>query len=128
MSFFNSVKSMLQPPSQASPSITFITGVDSYGELPQGFFRVQSASGKESLGYNGSFLCWDCGNTVVDGKRITLAVPRESLPVVRLNFSKRTEGVQQVGSGTIIETDSLEPDNGAVVWDDLKPSDGVGWR
>lgn len=128
MSFFNSVKSMLQPPSQATPSITFITGVDSYGELPQGFFRVETASGTKSLGYKGSFVCFDCGETVVDGQRITLAVPRESLPVVRLNFARQTEGVQQVGLHSVVETDALEADDGAVVWDGAKPSDGVGWR
>ncbi len=127
MSFFSSVKNMLRPPSQATPSITFITGVESYGELPQGFFRVEFASGRKSLGWNGSFLCWDVGETVVDGQRITLDKPRSELPLVKLSFARQTDGVQRVGGQSLIETDSLEQDNGAVSWGGQKPSDGVAW-
>ena len=129
MSFFSSVKNMLRPPSQATPAITFITGVESYGELPQGFFRVEFASGRKALGYKGSFISFDCGNTVVDGERITLTVPRETLPVVKLNFSKPTPGVlQQVGGASVVDTDALDGDNGDVVWDGARPADGPVWR
>jgi hypothetical protein len=128
MSFFRSVKNMLQPQQRSAVSFITVTSTDNYGELPQGFFRVEAASGRKSLGYKGSFVSFDCGNTVVDGERITLTVPRESLPVVKLNFARQTEGVQQVGSHSVVDTDALDGDNGAVVWDGAKPSDGVGWR
>jgi hypothetical protein len=94
--------------SRTQPSIIFVTGTDNYGELPQGFFNVECASGKKSLGYNGSFLCWEVGSTVVDGgKRIAAPENRADLPTVRLNFQQTTAGAQHVGGQTLIETDSM---------------------
>jgi hypothetical protein len=118
---------MFQLQQRSTVGFITVTGTDNYGELPEGFFRVEAASGRKSLGYKGSFVSFDCGNTVVDGQRITLTVPRESLPVVKLNFSKPTEGVQLVGSHSVVDTDTLERDNG-VVWDGARPADGPVWR
>jgi hypothetical protein len=125
MSFFSSVKNMLQPQQRSTVGFITVTSTDNYGELPPGFFRVECASGRKALGYKGGFVSFDCGETVVDGQRITLSVPRESLPVVKLNFSKPTDGVfKQVGGASVVDTDALEADDGAVVWDGARPADG----
>ena len=79
---FSNLLSILRPePQPTATKVISITGSNDYAELPQGFFRVRAASGKESLGYNCStFLCWSVGPTVVVGReRITLSVPREEL-------------------------------------------------
>ena len=129
MSFFSSIKGMLQQQRSAVSSFVTVKGTADYSELPQGFFRVEFASGRKALGYKGSFISFDCGNTVVDGERITLTVPRETLPVVKLNFSKPTPGVlQQVGGASVVDTDALDGDNGDVVWDGARPADGPVWR
>ena len=62
---------------KATPSILTISGTNDYTELPQGFFRVETASGRKSLGFNcPTFLCWQVGTTVVVGReRITLDKP-----------------------------------------------------
>jgi hypothetical protein len=112
-------------PAPAKKIITINSGAN-YAELPQGFFRVETRSGKQTLGYNGGFLSWDAGETVVDGGfRITLNTPRADLPLVKLNFSKqRLDGVQQVGGRSIVDTDVLD-DDGAIAWAGAAPRDGV---
>src|ERR1700687_3148918 len=112
---FETLFSRLKPSvlrTQSTSNIITVSGSGDYSELPQGFFRVEAASGKTSLGYNcPAFLCWDVGPTVVVGReRITLSVPREELPLVRLNFKQQTAGVTQVGSTGIIDTDALDND------------------
>jgi hypothetical protein len=106
-------------PQPTAVRVISVTGSNDYAELPQGFFRVEAASGKTSLGYNcPAFLCWDVGPTVVVGReRITLAVPREELPLVKLNFRSPTAGMQQVGSMGIVDTDSLDGNDGSVGYD-----------
>lgn len=123
---FDSIKAFFQAPSAAVRVITINSSVN-YAELPQGFFRVEAASGKTSLGYNcPAFLCWDVGPTVVVGRdRITLAVPREQLPLVKLNFKQASSyGVQQVGSVSIVDTDTLDDDD-SVVWAGSPQRNGV---
>jgi hypothetical protein len=106
-----------------------VTGSNDYAELPQGFFRVEAASGKKSLGYNcPAFLCWDVGPTVVVGRdRITVSVPREELPLVKLNFGKQDSVQQVVGGRGIIDTDLLDGNDGAVTWAGSAPRDGVDY-
>lgn len=126
MSFINSVKSLLRTEPQAT--VITITSTDDYSEAPVGFFNVETASGTKSLGYKGSFLCWNCGTTVVDGsRRVTLDVPRESLPTVKLDFQRATEGVQHIGGASIIETDALDGDTSTVAWAGTPYRDGVEW-
>ena len=126
MSITERIKSFLAPSSPALKVVTVRSTAD-YEELPKGFFRCVTNSSVESLGYNGGFLCWAVGETVVDdGKRITLTVPRSELPLVRLNFSRQTNGAQHVGGSTIIDTDSLDGDN-TVVWDGQPPRSGVDY-
>jgi hypothetical protein len=129
---FETLFSKLKPSvlrTQSTSSIFTVSGSQDYAELPQGFFRVDAASGKKSLGYNcPAFLCWDVGPTVVVGReRITLSVPREELPLVKLNFRQQTNGVQQVGSVGILDTDALDGNDGSVVWTGSAPRDGVGY-
>jgi hypothetical protein len=115
---FSNLLSVLWPePQPTATKVITITGSNDYAELPQGFFRVRAASGKESLGYNCStFLCWNVGPSVVVGReRITLSVPREELPLVTLSFRQQTNGVQQVGSTSLVDTDALDND-GSVSW------------
>ena len=67
MSFIDTFKEVfnLAPPSPTTKLITINSAVD-YAELPRGFFRVETASGRETLGYKGpSFLSWEVGETVV---------------------------------------------------------------
>jgi len=126
---FSKLLSVLRPAPQ-QPTTTFVVSVDGpsdYAELPQGFFRVETASGKASLGYNcPAFLCWDVGTTVVVGReRITLSVARAELQLVKLNFKHSTYGVQQVGSVGILDTDNIDHD-GSVEWAGSPPREGVG--
>ena len=113
-----------------TPSIIVVSGTNDYTELPQGFFRVETASGKKSLGFNcPSMLCWQVGTTVVVGReRITLDKPLDELPLVKLNFSKQEQGVQRVGSTGIIDTDVLDENDGTVGWDGTPAQDVVAYR
>lgn len=125
---FSNLLSVLRPaPQPTTIRVVSVDGPTDYAELPQGFFRVETASGKASLGYNcPAFLCWDVGTTVVVGReRITLSVPREELPLVKLKFKQPTYGVQQVGSVGILDTDNIDHD-GSVVWAGSPQPDGVG--
>jgi hypothetical protein len=112
------------------PSAIVISGTNDYTELPQGFFRVETASGAKSLGYNcPTMLCWQVGTTVVVGRdRITLDKPLEELPLVKLNFRSSAQGIQQVGSTGIIDTDDLDNNDGTVGWNGAPPQNGVAYR
>jgi hypothetical protein len=126
--FSNLLSALRTEPQPTAIRVISVTGPTDYSELPQGFFRVVTASGKEGLGYNGAFLCWDVGTTVVVGReRITLSVPREELPLVKLNFRKQQDGVVQVGSVGVIDTDSIGGD-GSVSWTGSPQRDGVDCR
>lgn len=130
MSIIDKVRSFLAPsaPSTTFATITINSAVD-YEGLPQGFFNVETASGKKSLGYNGGFLNWRVGSFVVDGgKRIAAPENRTELPTVKLNFQKpQSDGVQHFAGASIIDTDSLDNDS-AVTWDGAEPASGVPWR
>src|SRR5260370_39537013 len=124
MSIVDTIKSFLTPPAPALKVIS-VNSASNYEELPQGFFRVITARSVESLGYNGTFLCWSVGETVVDGgKRITLSVPRAELPIVNLSFTRLQPGVQQIGGHLLLHTDELEGYAGTVGWEGAKPSHG----
>ncbi len=109
--------------------IVTVTSGANYAELPKGFFNVETASGKKSLGYNGSFFCFDCGLTVVDGaQRITLDKPRSALPLVKLNFvAQQAAGTVRVGSHTVVDTESLDQFDGHVQWDGAPMREGVDY-
>jgi hypothetical protein len=126
MPFLDTMKSILnlEPPKPTLKLVT-INSAENLHELPLGFFNVECASGRKSLGYNGSFYCFDVGETVVDGKRITLDKPRAELPTVKLDFTKRDSSI--VAGCTVIDTDSIDSD-GTVLWDGMPPLDGVPWR
>ena len=130
MSIIESIRSFLSPsaPATVFANITINSALD-YESIPKGFFRVQTLSGAESRGWNGSFLCWRVGPTVVDGgQRHRCDTPISELPTVKLNFQKpQGDGVQHFAGASIIDTDSLENDS-AVVWDGAKPASGVPWR
>jgi hypothetical protein len=119
MPFLDVVKSILnlEPP---KPTMALIT-VNSFSpeELPLGFFNVITRSGKKSLGYRGGFVTYDCGKTVVDGKRVTLDKPLEELPTVKLDYG-RTDGA---GGFRVIETP--DDSSGEVNWVGAPPSPGV---
>jgi hypothetical protein len=125
---FDSIKAFFQSPTPPLKVISITSSVN-YAEVPQGFFRVEAASGKSSLGYNCPvFLCWDVGPTVVVGReRVTLSVPREELPLVKLNFKSPAAGVQQVGSAGVIDTDSLDGVDGSVGYDGVNAPRGDGF-
>ncbi len=118
MSVLDVVKSILRPQATALKAID-VSGSVNYAELPLGFFRVETASGKKSLGYScPTLLSWDVGTTVVvGGNRITLDVPQEQLPLVRLNFQSQAAGVQQVGGHSIIDTERLDGWDGEVAYE-----------
>lgn len=127
MSIVETIKSFLAPSSPAMKTVTINSGAD-YAELPQGFFNVIALSRQISLGYNGGFLSWNVGETVVDGgRRVSLGVPKGELPTVRLNFQKPTQdGSQFVGGVTVVDTDTLESDS-AVTWTGQKVRAGVDY-
>lgn len=104
------LKSFFQPQQHSNLKIVTVRSAVNYDEIPLGFFRVRTASGKESLGYRGSFLSWRVGSVVVDGgKRITAPENREELQLVELSFTKpQGDGVQHIGGCSVIDTDSLE--------------------
>jgi hypothetical protein len=128
MNLFSNVKSLLHTNQTTSTVVSIISTAD-LTELPQGFFRVLTASGAESLGYNCAlFLCWDCGETVVVGAhRVKLDKARSELPLVKLSFARQMEGVQQVGSHRIVDTDALDGDSGAITWGGQKIRSGVDY-
>lgn len=126
MPFLDVVKSILnlEPP---KPTVALIT-LQSFSpeDLPKGFFNVETASGAKSLGYKGSFVTYDCGETVVDGaRRVTLDKKRDELPTVKLDY--RGQGANVVNGHSIIETDSFENDE-TVSWSGSPQSSGVIWR
>ena len=129
---FETLFSKLKPSvlrTQSTSTIITVSRSHDYAELPQGFFRVEAASGKKSLGFNcPTFLCWEVGPTVVVGReRITLSVPREELPLVKLNFRPQDSVRQIVGGHGIIDTDALDGNDGSVTWSGSKPRDGVDY-
>ncbi len=124
---FDTIKSIFRPQATALKVISVTSAVD-YAELPQGFFRVEAASGRKTLGYNcTSFLCWDVGTTIVVGgnQRITLEKSPEELPLVKLNFRSQMPGVQQVGGRSVVDTDVLDGYDGSVSWAGATPA---RWR
>ncbi len=125
MPFLDVLKSILniEPPKPPIQLVT-VSGFDP-SELPLGFFNVVTASGRKSLGWNGSFVSYDVGETVVDGKRITLDKKRDELPTVKLDY--RSQSSNTVNGRTVIETDSMESD-GEVSWCGAPPSSGVQLR
>lgn len=121
MSIIESIANFFEP-SPAPLVVTVNSGAD-YENLPIGFFNVIAQSGRESLGYNGGFLSWNVGATVVDGgQRVTLSVPKNELPAVLLNFQRPIQdGVtHQIGGATIIDTEALDTDE-PVVWSGQQP-------
>ncbi len=60
---------------KATPSIFTINRTNDYTELPQGFFRVLTAS-EEIAGLQRPVLCWEVGPTVVDGGKRSLSTYR----------------------------------------------------
>ncbi|MGB6477161.1 MAG: hypothetical protein WBF04_24165 [Candidatus Sulfotelmatobacter sp.] len=126
MPFLDTMKTLLNlaPP---RPKMGIIS-INSFSpeDLPKGFFRVRTVSGKETLGYSGGFVTYDCGATVVDGaKRLTLDKPLADLPLVELNYRNPNSNV--INGTAVIETDSMESD-GEVSWSGAPPSPGVTWR
>jgi hypothetical protein len=125
MPFLDVVKNILnlEPPKPAL-KLVVVNSFANHSELPTGFFRVRTVSGRETLGYNGSFLAWEVGETVVDGaKRVTLSIPRAELPLVELDY--RSQGSNVVKGHSIVETDT---DGGDVNWTGAPPSSGVQLR
>ena len=119
---FETIKSIFRP--QVETAIITINSPVNYAELPQGFFRVETASGRRTLGYNCStFLCWDCGTTVVVGRdRVTLGTSPDELPLVKLNLRSQTNGVHDVNGRGVIDTDLFDENDGSVSWDGATPN------
>ncbi|MFI5117186.1 MAG: hypothetical protein ACHP8B_10880 [Terriglobales bacterium] len=141
---FDKIKSMLGIRPQPAPIVVTVGGGDgsNYGDVPYGFFRVLLQDGKESLGYNDPpreytgpsvadpekmvtrmvptpfGIAFNVGETVVvGGRRITLDVPRDTLPVVRLEYAAPTPGAARLPNGDhIIDTDAMG-DSGDADWD-----------
>jgi hypothetical protein len=115
-----------------SSSVIDISGGSDYANLPTGFFRVITVSGKESLGFydpaTGS-LSWDVKVKpiiVKDGKRVELNL--QDLPLVKLNFkSQAASGVQNVGGHNLLDTATLDGFNGEFGWGGSKPKLPEGW-
>lgn len=124
---FDTLKSFLHPQQRSNLQVITITGPVDHESVPVGFFRVRTASGKESLGYRGSFLAWKVGTTIVDGaQRVTLDKPLAELPLVELNYQRPAQdGTQFIGGMTVLDTDSLEEDT-TVRWDGAKPHGADG--
>jgi hypothetical protein len=118
----------LAPP-RPEVKIFNVTSASHYEGLPDGFFRVETASGETSLGYKGvNALSWNVGTTVVDGsKRVTLTVPRSDLPLVKLDFRRQEAGIHHHGGMRMIDTDSLEEWDGTVGYGDEKMREGVDY-
>ena len=125
MSFIDVASSILNlEPPKPTLQLVVIASAENLHELPKGFFNVETASGKKSLGWNGTFYCYEVGETVNDyGKRITLDKPRSELPTVKLDFRRDSQTV--MGHG-VIETDAEDYD--PVSWAGDPPSSGVQWR
>ena len=121
MPFLDLAKAILNlaPPKPSAPIV--VVSSFSPEELPLGFFNVITRSGRKSLGYRGGFVTYDCGTTVVDGKRVTLDKPLEELPTVKLDYGRSNVA----GGFRVIETDSPDDTTGEVNWVGAPPSPGV---
>lgn len=127
MNVVQSIKEFLMPPMPHS-SIIAINSASDYEHLPKGFFRCETASGEVSCAYNGSFLCWKVGKTVVDGsERLTCETPLDELPRVYLHFQQQQHGVQNISGTNVIETDALDSWDGETRYDG-QPNSGVAWQ
>ena len=119
------IKNFLAPKTSERRFIT-VTSYAAFDNVPMGWFRVETVSGKQTLGYRGvNGFCFDVGRTVVDGaKRVTLEVPVSELPLVKLNFQKPNS--TSAFGRTILDTDELDSD-GTVNWQGAEPRNGVEW-
>lgn len=128
MSWLNSAKNLFRK-TEATIGVVTFSGSQDLAEIPTGWFRVETLSGKKSLGYYDpatGFLSWDVAAkpiVVRDGVRVELD-PKD-LPLVKLNFpSAPTSGAQRVGGLNFIDSDDLENFNGEFTWAGEKPKDG----
>lgn len=127
MSWLNSVANLFRK-TEATIGVVTFSGVSDWANLPIGFFRVQTVSGKESLGFYNPTTgehSWDVKAkpiVVRDGQRVELKP--EDLPLVKLNFPAIAAGVQRVGGHNLIDTDELENFNGEFGWSGEKRKEG----
>jgi hypothetical protein len=84
-----------------------VHGALDHNNLPNGFFNVETISGKKTLGFRGlTGTYFDCGTVVVDGaERHALSIPRDQLPTVKLDY-----GRQQ--SDRLLDTSELDEFDG----------------
>jgi hypothetical protein len=116
------LKAFFQP-KQRSTTFIEVSGAIDLNNLPQGFFNVITASGKETLGFRGrTGTSFNCGTTIVDGaERHSLSIPRDQLPVVRLNFSsQQSDGVQQVRGHRLLDTSELDEFDGEFKYEPMR--------
>jgi hypothetical protein len=127
MPFLDTMKSILKLDApRPTAQLVVVSGANNHNEVPFGFFNVLCASGRTSLGFRGNTgLFWDVGETVNDGKRVTLDKPRAELPTVKLDF--RSNNTQAVMGCTVIDTDSIDSD-GSVEWCGDPPATSIGYR
>jgi hypothetical protein len=111
---FDNLKSFFQP-KRSSMTLITVHGALDHNNLPTGFFNVTAASGKSTLGFRGlTGTSFDCGTTVVDGaERHSLAIPRDQLPTVKLDY-----GRQQ--SGNIFDTSELDTFDGEFKYEPMR--------
>lgn len=123
---FDKLKALFQTPSTSTTFARTSGEASVYDNLPSGFFIVETANGKQSLGYydpQTKHHEWPVGTTVVvGGRRITLD-PDANLPTVKLAFMREQPGVTRVSNRRLLDTDSMDWD-GEVKWDGGKPNDG----
>jgi hypothetical protein len=154
MPFLDVMKSILHlEPPKPSMEIIVIGGADSLHGLPQGFFNVETASGKKSLGYNsppsmmmlpdqflvdpatgdrlvrqtlvggGELQTFDCGETVVDRGK-RITLDKPRSELPTVKLNYRRNAHTALGH-SIIETDA---DDCEVGWSGAPPSSGVQLR
>ena len=116
------LKSFFQPKPRSTTFVEVSSALD-LNNLPNGFFNVETASGKKTLGFRGlTGTSFNVGSTVVDGaERHSLSIPRDQLPTVKLNFSsQQSDGVQTVRGRNLLDTSELDEFDGEFKYEPCK--------
>jgi len=114
-----------------------VFGPADYGKIPAGFFRIQQAKGKETLGYKPGPITVEErdeeGKVIstyqvaspfgvmfavketftLGGQTIALDVPRRKLPMIRFNFfNANSAGIARVGGTLVVNTEHVRQPDG----------------
>jgi hypothetical protein len=124
MNIFSRIsKSLFQPQQTSAVKFVTVESAVNYDKIPMGFFNVETARGRKTLGFRDANLTsFDCRSPVWTGSKTeTLSVPRETLPTVKLNFpDNRLDGVQTIKGRNLMDISSFDTFDGEVKYESMR--------